>query len=390
MRVHTAEDTYGIGLINPTGNNIIYNFDSAKDELDYVVDSTHLNPDNNNSPYTLKELIIKYQEELIDIKNGTKQYFNTSSSNSYPNLISDLVDYSKNYVVLNSKLAEALTSYRTVGDTINVYLESVPPNSYQTAYNMISDIPRTVASMKAHGDYEPIYNQQTGNYYDNYSSQSLYTKLLAAAETYWDTYNKLNAAKRRLRNVNKYLQYYATYFSLNYRTVAKDWERYRALNNPNTKRIPPIFTPSEIIVLSKYIYEGDWTDENAIFKDDYDKSDIINTLTETFGYAKEDLDSIFSKPNYEFKINSTNIFSNKLLEDLVENIFIGNSLTIADNVNWIFPILLGVHIDYGNETNFSLTLTTDYKRKPLDVRFSELFGTINQVSPSTPSLTFDG
>ncbi len=390
MRVHTAEDTYGIGLINPTGNNIIYNFDSAKDELDYVVDSTHLNPDNNNSPYTLKELIIKYQEELTDIKNGTKQYFNTSSNNSYPNLISDLVDYSKNYVVLNSKLAEALTSYRTVSDTINVYLESVPSNSYQTAYNMISDIPRTVASMKAHGDYEPIYNQQTGNYYDNYSSQSLYTKLLAAAETYWDTYSKLNTAKKRLRNVNKYLQYYATYFSLNYRTVAKDWERYRALNNPNTKRIPPIFTPSEIIVLSKYIYEGDWTDENAIFKDDYDKSDIINTLTETFGYAKEDLDSIFSKPNYEFKINSTNIFSNKLLEDLVENIFIGNSLTIADNENWIFPILLGVHIDYGNETNFSLTLTTDYKRKPLDVRFSELFGTISQVSPSTPSLTFDG
>ena len=107
------------------------------------------------------------------------------------------------------------------------------------------------------------------------------------------------------------------------------------------------------------------------------------------GYAKEDLDSIYSKPNYEFKINSTNIFSDKTLEELVFNIYIGNSLTIADEKHWIFPILLGVHIEYGNETNFSLTLTTDYKRKPLDVRFSELFGTINQVSPSTLSVTYD-
>lgn len=389
MRVHTSEDTYGLGLINPTGNNVIYNFDSVKDGLDYVVDSTHLNPDNNNQPYTLKELINKYQNELVSISAGTKQYFSTSSSNSYPNLISNLVDYTKTYVELNSKLSEALTTYRTVGDTINVYLESVPNNSYPTAYSFVSDRPRTVASMKSGGDYAPIYNSNTGNTYDNYSSQSLYTRLLSAAETYWETYSKLNTARKRLKNVNKYLQYYATYFSLNYRTVKKDWDRWIKLNNPNSKRIPPVFTPSEIIVLSKYIYEGDWTDENATFKDSYDKSDIIDTLTETLGYAKEDLDSIYSKPNYEFKINSTNIFSDKTLEELVFNIYIGNSLTIADEKHWIFPILLGVHIEYGNEMNFSLTLTTDYKRKPLDVRFSELFGTINQVSPSTLSVTYD-
>ena len=390
MRVHTSEDTYGLGLINPTGSNVIYNFDSVLDDLDYVVDSTHLNPNNNNEPFTIKELIIKYQDELESVKAGTTQYFNSLEKNSYPNLISDLVNYTKKYVELNSKLSESLTTYKTVGDTINVYLESAPNNSYPTAYSFISDYPRTVASMKSGGDYAPIYNESTGNRYDNYSSQSLYCKLLAAAEAYWATYNELKTVKTRLRNVNKYLQYYATYFSFNYKKVSDDWDRYIALNNPNTRRIPPIFTPQEIKVLTRYIFEGDWTDNNAIFKDDYDKSDIINTLTETFGYAKDELDSIYSKPNYEFKINSVNIFANNLLKELVNNIYIGNSLTISDEDNWIFPILLGVHIDYSNETNFSLTLTTDYKRKPLDVRFSELFGTISQVSPSTVSLTYDG
>lgn len=390
MRVHTADDTYGLGLINPTGNNIIYNFDSVKDKLDYVVDSTHLNPNNDNQPYTLKEVVERFCSEIKAVKTGTMQLFNSQAKNSYPQLISDLIDCTKKYVKLQSKLSEALTNYRTVGDTINVYLESVPPNSYQTAYSFISDYPRTASSMKSGGDYAPIHNATTGNYYDNYSSQSLYVKLLAAAESYWNTYVELSAARKRLVTVKKYLQYYATYFSLNYKTVSDDWNRYIALNNPNTKRVPPIFTPSELLILCRYIYEGDWVDENATFKENYEKGDIIKTLTETLGYASDDFEKIYSKPNYEFTINSTNIFADRNMQEVTENIYIGNSLTIADKKHWIYPILLGVHIDYGNEANFSLTLTTDYKRKPLDVRFSELFGTISQVTPSTPSLTFDG
>lgn len=390
LRVHTADDTYGLGLINPTGNNVIYNFDSVIDSLNFSADSTHFNPDNEEYAYTLKQLILRFQDELSRVKNGTLQFFNQAASNSYPNLISDLVDYTKKYVELSSKLSEALANYRAIGEQINIYLANFPgTNTYPVAYQLISDYPRSPDSMKGNGDYRPIYNASTNNYYDNYSSETLYTKLLAASEAYWETYRNHASAKQRLSTVKWYLKLYATYFSLNYKTVSDDWKRYNQINTPSS-RIPPIFTPKEILALNSYIYEGDWANENAIFKDNYEKGDIIDTLKETMEYASEDLEKIYSKPNYEFKINSTNIFADKNLSEMAENIYIGNSLTIADNEKWIFPILLGVHIDYSNEVNFSLTLTTDYKRKPLDVRFSELFGTISQVSPSTASLTYDG
>ena len=38
LKVHTENDEYGMGLINPTGNNVLYNFTAYKSQMRYVAD----------------------------------------------------------------------------------------------------------------------------------------------------------------------------------------------------------------------------------------------------------------------------------------------------------------------------------------------------------------
>lgn len=71
------------------------------------------------------------------------------------------------------------------------------------------------------------------------------------------------------------------------------------------------------------------------------------------------------------------------------DIYLGNSLYIADGDNWILPILLQVNVDYDKTNGTTMTFSTDYKRKPLEYRFAKLFATIQQTSVKTSKFTFD-
>ena len=84
-----------------------------------------------------------------------------------------------------------------------------------------------------------------------------------------------------------------------------------------------------------------------------------------------------------------NILAIPEMQENIDNMYLGNNLLMSSPTGFINPVLLSVHINYDDLTDFSMSFSTDYKRKPLQLRFCDLFGTINQISVETPTFTFD-
>ena len=374
MRIHTAEDQYGIGLINPSGNNTIYNFNSVKDELNFVADPTHYKDDSQTEAYTLREVVELYQKSIEDTINGVQKW---GYDKTYRETAKTLIEITQKYTEMATKLSQLLTEYKTIADMINIHLQDdYSPNSVPTNI-IISDKPRPAAQM-TNGIYAPESD------YSNYHSQALYDKLFSASEAYGQCRENFARLTTKKYDCQNHLQYIALMHSLNYKTLKKEYDRCGD-NFPYY----PIFTPLEILALNHYIYEADWTDNNAVFDEHYSSSDIIDTLVDVYDNAKKELNDIYSKPTYEFTIGTANICVLPEMQESIESLYLGNSLHIIDDKNWIKPVLLSIHIEYDNYENYTFTFSTDYNRKPIEMRFSDLFGTINQINVETPAFTFD-
>lgn len=390
MRLHSADDMYSIGLVNPTGNNVVYNFDSIKDELDYVVDSGHT---HDGVSYTLKEVIELYQQEISRVISGSNRLV---YDESYMTKVSKYVNAVQKCIDLRVRLSQALSEHKSIVDRIHVYLDNDKEirgiNTYDYWY-MPKESPRTLASIERGGAYAPIaatvtVNSTSTTYtYANYHSEAAYNDYYSAVETYWAVKQEFESTKELCITLKRQLKEISTYFSLNYNTVVEDRKRSRT---SNTDMYYPIFTPDELLVLNNYIIEGDWRDNNATFSEQYSADDIVSTLRSLYTAGKKDLDDIYSKQNLDFEINVTDIFADKNMRDNVATAYLGNCINISNFGEWIVPILLNVHTSYSNSgNNFSLKLSTDYKRKPIELRFSKLFGTINQVNPNSSEIVYD-
>lgn len=343
MRVHTGEDEYGIGLINPTGNSTIYNFSSMKQYMNYIAD---------NSKSRLLSTAVENTLNQIEEKTST-----------YRSYAKQLIQLNLDIIQLKTKLSERLTDYKTIADRINIAIQSDyaytsggMPDGY-----IISDSPRTVNSMIS-GKYKPV------NGYENYSTQELYNKIVDASQAYYGVKNELKSKQVEYNNIYNNMKSIANSVSI---TGKGD------LSKTESKE------------LDNFIIEGDWQNPNAVFKDNYTATDIYNTLVDVYNDAKEDFDNIYSQPTYEFDITSANILSIPYMEENVENMYLGNNLLVSSPSGFINPVLLSVHINYDDLTDFSMSFSTDYKRKPMQLRFCDLFGTINQISVETPNFTFD-
>lgn len=345
MRVHTSDDSYGLGLINPTGNNILYNFSAYQDYMNFVAD--------RSKNRTLWEAVCSV------IKN-----IDTYSDN-YRNYARTVIEQNLEIIKLETKLTEALTNYRSKADMINVFLredygsDTLPTNYY------ISDIPRSSWEMKYGNNYKPTAK------YKNYHSYHLYKELydLAVAyegvrASYEDAVEKYNEAYSKMQEIAK-------------------------KTSINTSYANSDLSEIELKALSYFIVEGDWSNPNATFSDTYSADDIFDTLVEVYDDAKSELNSIYSKRNYDFSVDTANILAIDEMEDCISELSLGNSLKIFRENEWITPVLLSIHIDYNDLSNFTMSFSTDYNRQPLSLRFTKLFGTINQTSVNTPTFTFD-
>ena len=337
LRVHTADDKYSMGLINPTGDNILYNFSAYKSQMQYVAD-----PDRNR---TLWEAVEAWQAEY------------NSKKLSYQSAAQTFVDKSLDIIRNDSSLSKALAQYRTIVDKINIGAES------QGIAIRYLDYPIYYSNI----NLEVTENYRKRHVADLYSASKSYYETLATRDSNVSTRDSNYRTMRNIRNL----------LTMDYKTAVAN-EGYS------------ILSPKEVLELKKFIVEGDWINENAIFSENYSAEDIINTLKSVFAEAKIDHDNYISQQCYEFDVSSTNIMDLDGFEKNLDDLTLGRMVTLqVDSGDWQFPILMSYHIDYADDSNFTMTFDTNYSNKPLKKRFAKLFDAINQSSSSSNSYTYE-
>lgn len=337
LRVHTADDQYSMGLINPTGNNILYNFSAYKSQMQYVAD-----PDKNR---TLWEAIEAWQTAYENAKTSYQ-----SAANKY---VEKLLEVIKN----ESSMSEALSEYRSIADKINIGAEA------QGITARYLDYPIYYTSI----NLDVTENWRKPYVGDLYNASKNYYETLATRDTNISTrdYNY-----RILRNSRNYL-------TMDYKTAVAN-EGYSVLS------------PKEVLELQKFIVEGDWTNENAVFSEEFTAEDIINVLKSVYSEAKVDHDNYISQQCYEFNVTSTNIMRLDGFAENIDELTLGRMASLQlDSGIWQFPILMGYHIDHSDDSSFEMTFDTNYSHKPIKKRFAKLFSSISSTSSNSNTYTFE-
>lgn len=337
LRVHTAEDTYSMGLINPTGNNILYNFSAFKSQMQYVADA--------NKNRTLWEAIEAWQDAY------------DNSISSYQSAAQIYVDKLLEVIKNESAMADALADYRSIVEKINIGAESQGINNRYLDYPM----------------YYTIINLEVTENYRKTHVKDLYN----ASKSYYELEQTINDNKNTRDYNYRILQNTSNLLTMNYKTALAH-EGYA------------ILSPTEVLELQKFIVEGDWTNENAVFSDDFSAEDILNTLKGVYSEAQNDHNNYISQQCYEFDVTSTNITALDGFANNIDDLTLGRMISLqVDSGDWQFPILMGYHINYSDDSNFSMTFETNYSNKPLKKRFVKIFGAINQSSVKSNSYTFE-
>ena len=337
LRVHTAEDEYGMGLINPTGNDVLYNFTAYKSQMQYVAD-----PNKNR---TLWEAIVAWQNEYDNQKSSYQ-----SAAQTY---VGKLLEIIQN----ESSLSEALAKYRSIADKINIGAES------QDIDDRYLDYPMYYLSINL--DVQENYRKRYVA--DLYNASKNYHETLSTMDSNVSIRDSNYRTMRSIRNK----------LTMNYNTAVAQ-EGYAVLS------------PQEVLELQKFIVEGDWTNENAVFSENFSAADIINTLKSVYAEAKIDHDNYISQQCYEFDVSSTNIMDLDGFEKNLDDLTLGRMVTLQLNSgDWQFPILMGYHIDHADDSSFSMTFDTNYSNKPLKKRFAKLFDSISQSGDVSNSYTYE-
>lgn len=422
LRVHTADDTYGLGLVNPYGGNTIYNFNEVLDQMEFVADDTMSDPLKRNQVLdendnfvrfrTLREAVESMQRfaELPQAKNIYTSYIKPfdgigiplNNQNDYCACAKNFVNANKEYIKTKTLASELLLKFKLVVDRINTLIMDYHPDNYQD--HILSDKPKT-------------YLPATLNSYSDYCGKGLYQEYRNAAQNYWDVYNDVrgdvesavpdgDGSKRCPIYLQKNLYYSclratSQKLNLNYSRQVNLLKKYPDgdtelhIQNPTSTQIAnkdefSLLTPKEILALQPFIIEGDWTNENAVFSDTYGADDIIEILKSVKEQAEFDLNNYYCKYNYDFEIDMANWLALVEMDRQVEALRVGQTLRLnTDNNKWVSPILLELHINYTDKDDFSMKFTTDYNRKVSQYTFSDLYDSISRVSTSNKQFAFN-
>jgi len=397
LKVHSEEDTYNLGLVNPNGTNIIYNFQNVLDQLDYVADENHL---NGSVPYTLKELVTLYMNGI----KSTSSYYTNYRSNA-----KSLIENNMKVISYKIKLSESLTEYRKEVDKNNILVKSkyevdkVKPSGSQLGWDSPDEAPEVPPdpsqfSVSRKWSYSP--NVTSDHWHlesvgssttvrDCWASRQNFDLIRKSAENYWDAYDSYVECKNELAEAIYLMKQIAMRFSLNINTLNEQYKNNQTNDGVPTSNYIPIFTPKEALELYKYIYESDWTNENVVFNEEYSSDDIYNTLVDLYSTANTEMEKIYSKPTLDFESDIANITRIPKMGKHCDRLFLGSSVYMFNDGKWVEPILLELEINYDDYDSSPMVFTTDYNRKPKEMRFYELFSTIQQTSVETPTYTFD-
>ena len=410
LRVHTADDEYGLGLVNPYGGSTIYNFDSVIDQLDFVADTSMNDPIKRNQILDENENFVRFRtlkeavQEMIAFAASPQtdifyeSYIAPFTGGVQINNLEDYRKYAKKFVQANIDLIKAETSYadvlaryHSIADKINTFLKNDYPGEYEEY--LLHDKP-------------PANLSRSESDFSQWHSKALYYDLVSIVEEYWGAWTEtyvgagaVNAgtSSARVSVANQFIMYKALLahvgqkLNLNYSRQVKLKQKYPDGDIGASDDEFSILTPDEILALQPYIIEGDWTNENAVFSDTYGADDIVDTLADVMYQANTDFVNIYSKDNYDFETDTANWTAIEEMQEQAKRIKVGQTIWMGtEPQKWVCPILLELHINYKDDNDFKMTLTTDYNRKPLQFRFADLYGTITQTSVTDSTFTFNG
>lgn len=363
LHVNTADNQYGVGLLNPTGTNVIYNFTPILSEMEYSDPALY---------QAVKAWQTAYNKDLLKILDEYKRYRDLGSSDvggtpvlSFPtgeyisySYAKSFVQYNEECVKAESKIATALADYRAVVSKINTLLKN---NSYD-ATSLLPDSPLTVTQIR---------DRSVKDCYSGTMKQELYN---ASANYYEAKYAYSHAFG--LKNSS-----FAT-LSFNSKNFS--------VNPLSTIPQSPLLTKAQREKLADYIKEGNWKDENATFSDNYGAEDICSTILDVLSKAWDDLTTRLSIINYDFTVDIANVAAIPEFEQFVDQMYLGLPVYLdVGERQLLTPILLERHINYFDDDDFAFTFTTDMKRRPLKFRFADLYSTIQQTNVYDTTFTFD-
>lgn len=409
LRVHTADDTYGVGLINPTGNSVIYNFNSILDKLDFVADNSNSDPLQRNiinvngqvRKRTLKEAVLSFMDFInnpqidIDIQVCSKigevisdrgdyetiseneyitKTFNISSLSQYRDISYKLIE--SNLLIIKSEgaLQEYISDYNNVLNQIEVYAEVEKIENYYNVEKVL--LPDEIAHIS-----------------QNFISDELYNSIINASKKYYLAKREHEAKVNDYNSYLKILKTISQMLSLDYykqRELTNQYINNSGIDKNRNTIVLSLLTPAEILALQPFIREGDWTNSNSTFSENYVTVDIINTLVDVYNQAKKDMDMFISKPSFDFDSTTINWTEIPEMRNHFKNLKVGKTIYInTKGKEYAVPILLEFHINHFDKEDFSIKFTTDYKRKPEMYRFADLYNTVSQVSVSNNTFSFE-
>lgn len=159
-------------------------------------------------------------------------------------------------------------------------------------------------------------------------------------------------------------------------------EQVDILSNINTElSFATNFTGDLYNELLDYIIESSYQNENIIKTSIMTSVDVQNQAQELYNQGKNILDKL-SQPRFEFSVDSANFV---FLKDYLQ---VTNQLSLGSVVNvelqtdlWATPILLQLHLNFYNPTDFSMTFANRYRLDDPAHEFAELIrDTINKGS----------
>lgn len=372
LRVKAGDSEYGIGLVNPTGNGMIYNFSRIKKDLKYIPADS-----NTSAPRTLYDAVVEWESAYAEQLQANSEYQTTCKN---------WADAHMKSVQAKTDAELALQDYHVKADEINVWLRDdlkynqISPADYSVFF--IREVPKKV---------DEILNGRQGTTSqvkasEQFHDTSLQGELASLADAYAKAVSRYDAAETSRQSNEATLRRIAQNLTMNYDLALR-------LNNGNPDahgRSTTILSANEIKELGKYIVEGTWIYEDASFSETYSADDIYSMLKSIFDEARSDLAERLSIANYDFSIDSTNIIAVPDFHAKAARLFLGHLTHLhVSKDEYVKPMLLEIHLNYKDETDFSFTFTTDMKRKPIKMRFADLFNTITQTSVTDNAFTFD-
>jgi len=133
------------------------------------------------------------------------------------------------------------------------------------------------------------------------------------------------------------------------------------------------FSGSQLTELSNFTFGSTYQNDNFIQTDLMTNAEIQAEAQELYDQALEVLAKV-SQPRYEFQVNAVNFTMLSEFQTFIDQLSLGAIITLElDTGTYIYPVLLGMDINYEDPSDFSLIFSNRLRLDDSSFQFSDLF-----------------